>query len=176
MHHCACMHRAQYRHMLERFNSIGKVKIHTYPRGSPILMHARVPIKIPRTLSVYHDPHVKALCMSLCAVLSQVKEGSEHSLLFKAKVAGRQMNVLLDTGTICSFVDEGYLKSVAQSLHAVTPGAPFTVQTAGRERMAINRQCNVAISLAPCTVNARCFVASLPDVIQIILGEDSWPP
>lgn len=82
------------------------------------------------------------------------------------------MNLLLDTGATYSFVDEGFLKSVAQLLHTVTPGAPFTMQTAGSQSMAINRQCNVAISLAPCTVNARCFVTSLPDVIQIILGED----
>jgi hypothetical protein len=130
-------------------------------------MQAGVPVKIPRTLSVYYDPHVKELCMSLCAVLSHFKEGSGHSMLFKATVGGRQVNVLLDIGAIRSFVDEGFLKSVEQSLHTVTPGAPFIVQTAGRQRIAINRQCNVAISLASCTVNARCFVASLPDVIHI---------
>ena len=160
------LRRAQYRHMLERFK-----KIHTYPCGSPILMRAGVPVKIPRTLSVYYDPPVKALCMSLCAVLSQFKEGSGHSMLFKARVASRQVNMLLDTGATYSFVDEGFLKSVAQLLHTVTPGAPFTMQTAGSRSMAINRQCNVAISLAPLTVNARCFVTSLPDVIHIILGE-----
>ena len=161
----------QYRHMLDRFKKRPQISLWiTYPYTG------RSACQILRTLLVYYDPRVKALCMSLRAVLGHLKEGSGHFVLFKARVAANQVNVLLDSRATYSFIDEGFLKSVKQALHTVTSGAPFTVKTAGRQSMAINRQCNLAISLAHALSMHVASWLPCQMVNHIILGEDLLVP
>ena len=140
--------------------------LRTLPVGTPFYQAGDQVLNTEHKLVVYHDPVVTQHYLNLSAF---DEDNAPLCMDFPGRIAGRECNLLVDTGASSAFVDTSFVHEKGLAFRA----ASGSVNCGGKATAEIQGVISVIICLNTYRERIKLYMTDLPEAHPVILGS-SW--